>query len=202
MFQKGEGGDPDRLIGAWLDVTDRRLAEERSRLISRVFDASQEGIFITDGEAKFLSVNETFTRITGYTLQDVVGRTPVLLKSGRQDRRFYAALWSQVLSEGRWSGEIWNRRKNGEVFPEMLTISAIRDDHGRVIQYLGIFSETTEAKAAKAKIDRLANYDALTDLPGRAMLMEPRPGGAGHRLAPRHTAGGHAPQRRPLQPRQ
>ena len=160
------------LTGAWLDVTDRRQAEERARLIAQVFESSQEGIFITDERARILSINRAFSRITGYALGEVLGKTPALLKSGRQDGAFYAAMWAQINAEGHWGGEIWNRRKSGEVYPEWLTINAIRDDQGQVRQYLGIFTETSSRKAAEERILHLANYDALTDLPNRALLAD------------------------------
>ncbi|MDZ7856734.1 putative bifunctional diguanylate cyclase/phosphodiesterase [Sphaerotilus sp.] len=160
------------LTGAWLDVTDRRQAEERARLIEQVFESSQEGIFITDERSCILSINRAFTRITGYTLDEALGKTPALLKSGRQDGAFYGAMWAQIHAEGHWDGEIWNRRKSGEVYPEWLTINAIRDDRGHVRQYLGIFTETSSRKAAEERILRLANYDALTDLPNRTLLAD------------------------------
>lgn len=172
LLQPGDGDRPDRVVGAWLDVTERRMLQERATLIANVFDASQEGIFITDGETRFLSVNASFTRITGYTMEDLRGKTPAILKSGRQDRDFYGAMWAQIRSEGRWVGEIWNRRKNGELYPEVLTIMAICDAEQRVQQYLGMFTETTQTKAAEARIEHLVNHDPLTDLPSRALLAD------------------------------
>ena len=169
---RDEAGTITNLTGAWLDVTDRRQAEERARLIEQVFESSQEGIFITDERSRILSINRAFTRITGYTLDEVLGKTPALLKSGRQDSSFYAEMWAQIHAEGHWAGEIWNRRKSGEVYPEWLTVNAIRDDHGQVRQYLGIFTETSSRKAAEERILRLANYDALTDLPNRTLLAD------------------------------
>ncbi|PXW93523.1 PAS domain S-box-containing protein/diguanylate cyclase (GGDEF)-like protein [Sphaerotilus hippei] len=154
------------------DLTDRLDAQEHARLIAQVFESSQEGIFITDAQTRFLSVNGSFTRITGYSDAEVQGHTPALLKSGRQDRLFYAEMWARIKAEGRWEGEIWNRRKNGEIFPEWLTISAIQDSHGTLQQYLGIFTETSNRKAAEERILRLSNYDTLTDLPNRTLLAE------------------------------
>ena len=160
-----------RLVTA-LDITDRVLAREHARLIAGVFDASQEGIYITDAQSRFISVNRTFTRVTGYELSDLLGKTPAILRSGKQSPAFYQALRARLTQEGRWEGEIWNRRRNGELFPEWLTISVIKDAKGQVLQYLGIFTETTGRKADAARIERLANYDALTDLPSRALLAE------------------------------
>ncbi|MFT3858666.1 MAG: EAL domain-containing protein [Aquabacterium sp.] len=165
-------GRPAQILGAWMDVTERREAEEQLQLVAGVFEASQEGISITDAGGRFVSVNQSFTRITGYTQEDVQGKTPAILKSGHQDRAFYEEMWQRLATEGRWEGEIWNRRKSGEVYPEWLTISAIEDAQGQVRHYLGIFTETSSHKAAEERIERLVNYDQLTNLPNRALLQD------------------------------
>ena len=162
-------GRPARIIMAQ-DISDRRQAEDRLRLIASVFDASQEGICITDAHGRYISVNPAFTRITGYTLDELIGRTPGVHHSGKHDKHFYDAMWDQLREEGRWQGEIWNRRKTGELYPEWLTISAIKDQQGLVRQFLGICTETSARKAAEERIQHLANYDILTDLPNRALL--------------------------------
>ncbi|MDZ7921274.1 EAL and GGDEF domain-containing protein [Rhodoferax sp.] len=162
-------GRPARLILA-RDLSERRHAEEQLRLIAHVFEASQEGIFITDAQQRFINVNQAFSQVTGYAAQEVLGQTPKLLHSGRHDKTFYDSMWRQLESDGRWEGEIWNRRKNGEIYPEWLTISAITSAQGRVEQYLGIFTETSGRKAAEERIQHLANYDSLTNLPNRALL--------------------------------
>lgn len=172
LLIRDEQGLPVQIVGTWLDVTQRKQAEEHSRLIAQVFDASQEGIFITDGNTRFVSVNQSFTRITGYSAEDVKNQTPRLLSSGRQDKSFYQAMWADLASNGRWEGEIWNRKKSGEIYPEWLVISAIRDERQQVHQYLGIFTETSSRKEAEARILRLANYDSLTNLPNRALLFD------------------------------
>ncbi len=164
-------GHPARLVLVQ-DITDRRQAEERSRLISHVFESTEEGIFITDARNRFISVNRAFSRITGYSPQELLGKTPALLKSGRQNRAFYAELWKQLHTEGRWEGEIWNRNKAGDVYPEWLAINAIKDAQGQVQQYLGIFTETSSRKSAEERILRLATHDSLTDLPTRALLAD------------------------------
>jgi diguanylate cyclase (GGDEF)-like protein/PAS domain S-box-containing protein len=162
-------GRPARLIQA-LDVTDRRQAEERLRLISNVFECTQEGIGITDAQGRYISVNRSFTAITGFSSDEVMGKTPLVHRSGRHEQSFYDAMWQQIREEGRWEGEVWNRRKSGEIYPEWLSISAIKDARGQVQQYLGIFTETSRGKAAEERIQRLVNYDILTNLPNRALL--------------------------------
>ncbi len=155
-----------------MDITARKQADEHRRVIAQVFESSQEGIFITDANALFISVNQSFTRITGYTSDEVKGQTPRLLNSGRQNKAFYQAMWSAIETDGRWEGEIWNRRKSGEIYPEWLVISAIKDANNQVMQYLGIFTETSGRKEAEARILRLVNYDNLTNLPNRALLFD------------------------------
>ncbi|NDY93768.1 putative bifunctional diguanylate cyclase/phosphodiesterase [Ideonella livida] len=165
-------GQPAGVIGSWLDITGRKQAEEHARLIARVFEDSHQAICITDADTRIVTVNRAFTEVTGYTLDELAGRPPSLLKSGRQDAAFYAAMWRQLRRQGRWEGELWNRRKNGEVYPEWLTLSAIHDAQGQVRQYLGVFTDTTSRKAAEAHIERLAYYDALTALPNRSLLAD------------------------------
>jgi diguanylate cyclase (GGDEF)-like protein/PAS domain S-box-containing protein len=152
------------------DITDRLQAQARQRLIAQVFETSQEGIFITDGRSHFVSVNQSFTRITGYTMDDLRGQTPRLLRSSQHDTEFFKTMWATIRADGRWEGEVWNRSKTGQDYPSWLTISTIRDDQQQAVQYLGIFTETASRKDAEARIERLANYDSLTDLPNRALL--------------------------------
>ncbi|MDP4302210.1 sensor domain-containing protein [Leptothrix discophora] len=154
------------------DVSDRHRADEQLRLIAQVFQLSHEGIFITDARGRFIAVNQSFAEITGYGPDEVRGHTPAMLKSGRQNQAFYAAMWAQLLQEGRWEGEIWNRRKSGEVYPEWLSVSAIRDVNGRTERYLGIFTDTSARKAADARIAHLQSHDALTGLPNAVLLAD------------------------------
>ncbi len=154
------------------DITDRLRAEENLRLIGHVFESSQEGMFITDANTCFVAVNQAFTRITGYTIDDVAGHTPRLLRSGRQDAAFYRAMWDEIGSTGGWQGELWNRRANGELYPLWLSISAIRDAQGALQQYLCIFTETSKRRAADERIDFLANHDAMTGLANRTRLVD------------------------------
>ncbi len=172
LLVRDGAGQPTQIVGTWLDVTRLKEADAHSRVIAQVFGASQEGIFITDSDTRFVSVNQSFTRITGYTEADVKNQTPRLLSSGKQDKSFYQAMWAELAANDRWEGEIWNRRKSGEIYPEWLVISAIRDGSHQIRQYLGIFTETSSRKEAEARILRLANYDTLTNLPNRALLFD------------------------------
>jgi diguanylate cyclase (GGDEF)-like protein/PAS domain S-box-containing protein len=148
------------------------LEQSRSmRLAAAVFE-SQEGMMVTDAQSVILRVNQAFTRITGYKAEEAVGQTPRLLASGRQDRTFYAAMWNSVATAGSWEGEIWNRRKNGDIYPEHLTITAVKDTDGRVANFVATFRDITVSKAAQEEINNLAFYDPLTRLPNRRLLMD------------------------------
>lgn len=148
-----------------------RATEAELRIAATAFEI-QVGMLITDAEGRILKVNEAFTRITGYRQDEVLGRNPRMLSSGHHDARFYARLWKSVLEQGSWQGEIWNRRKNGEVFPEWLTISMVRDASGKVTHYVASLSDISERKAAEEEIHQLAFYDSLTGLPNRRLLMD------------------------------
>ncbi len=148
----------------------RRLAEADLHLAAKVFESSVEGIVITDAQSNILRINHAFSTITGYTEQDVYGKTPKLLQSGRHSDDFYTELWQNVNQQGYWQGEIWNRRKNGEIFPEWLTISAVRDAYGEVTHYIGGFTDLSSQKQAEERIHQLTHYDALTELPNRLLF--------------------------------
>ena len=154
------------------DITERVKAEERLQLWSRVLDQSAEGIFVCDPQERILLVNKAFEKLTGFSADEAVGKTPRILQSGRQDRAFYADMWKSVLETGTWRGEMWNRRKSGELYVEWLSISAVYDRKGAVTHYVGIFSDITVRKQAEERMVHLAHYDALTDLPNRVLLMD------------------------------
>ncbi len=154
------------------DISARKHAEAQLHLAASVFRHAREGILITAVDGTILDVNDAFTHITGYPRDEVLGRNPRLLHSGRHDPAFFAALWRDLITPGYWSGEIWNRRKTGEVYAERLTISAVRDAHGRTQHYVGLFSDVSLLKEHEEQLNYLAHYDALTQLPNRVLLAD------------------------------
>ncbi|MBL1274484.1 MAG: EAL domain-containing protein [Ectothiorhodospiraceae bacterium] len=150
----------------------RRRAEADLRLSAKVFESSVEGVMITDHEAHILRVNKAFTEITGYTEAEVIGQKPNILASGRHGADFYRGMWQSITDHGYWQGEIWNRRKSGEVFPEWLTISTVNDDGGQVTHLIGGFTDLSQQKQAEDRIQHLMYYDALTDLPNRTLYQD------------------------------
>jgi len=154
-----------------LELHLRKQAQADLRIAAIAFE-SQEGMIISDANQVILRVNKAFTRITGYGAEDAVGRNTAILKSGRQDAMFYQAMWQSLNRDKYWQGEIWNRRKNGEVFPEWLSITAVTDDVGQVTHYVAAFSDITLQKQAEEIIHNLAFYDPLTNLPNRRMLQD------------------------------
>ena len=165
-------GDIGGIIIFSEDITARKQAESRLQLAASVFTHASEGIVITDPSGNILDVNEAFTQITGYTREDAVGRSSNLLRSGRQGKEFYANMWRDLIESGHWSGEIWNRAKDGRVFPELLTITAVRDKSGVTQQYVALFSDISSEKEREQTLQRIARYDLLTGLPNRALLRE------------------------------
>ncbi|MDD5329763.1 MAG: EAL domain-containing protein [Sulfuricella sp.] len=147
-------------------------SEKKLRLAAKVFDNSTEGIIITDAQANILQVNRAFTDITGYSEAEAIGRNPRLLRSDRHDAAFFLDMWAALVEYGNWQGEIWNRRKNGEAYPEWLSMIAIRDEQGETTHYLGVFADLTEKKLAEAHAHQLAYFDPLTELPNRLLLEE------------------------------
>ncbi|MEI6601829.1 MAG: diguanylate cyclase, partial [Comamonadaceae bacterium] len=148
----------------------RKAAEEAQRVAAIAFEA-QQAMFITDAQKVILRVNKAFTEVTGYTAEESVGQTPSLLKSGRQDPAFYKTMWECISRTGTWQGEIWNRRKNGTVYAEHLSVSAVKNDAGMLTHYVGSFSDLTAYKAAEEQIHDLAFTDLLTGLPNRRHLI-------------------------------
>ncbi len=153
------------------DITERKKMEEVLRVAGTAFE-SQEGMMITDVNGNILRVNVAFTEITGYSAIDAIGKNPRMLQSGRMGADFYESMWGAIDKEGFWSGEIWNRRKSGEIFPEQLTITAVKDDDGRVTNYVGSLLDITDRKISEAQIQQLAYYDYLTGLPNRRLFRD------------------------------
>jgi diguanylate cyclase (GGDEF)-like protein/PAS domain S-box-containing protein len=168
---KGNYFGREVIIAVAVDVSERQRAEAESRVAAIAFE-SQEAIIITDAEKVIQRVNPAFTKVTGYAAAEAIGQTPSMLDSGRQNDAFYQAMWATVRKQGAWQGEIWNRRKNGEVYPEWLTITAVKDATGTVVNYVGMFQDITERKSAEERIRNLAFYDALTQLPNRRLLLD------------------------------
>ncbi len=163
------GGNLVGYRGVDRDITGQKDAERRMREAMVVFNASSQGILTTDAAGVIRSVNPAFTEITGFRATDAIGRTPAFLKSGRHQPEFYRELWRQLKESGCWEGEIWNRRNNGEIFPEWLTITRVLDEDGEVAVYVGLFSDITRRKQQEYAIWRQANFDALTGLANREL---------------------------------
>lgn len=147
-------------------------ANERLQLFVKMFNNSGEAIAITDAARKVIAVNPAFVRITGYAEEDVIGQDPKILSSGRQDGKFYQAMWRSINETGMWQGEIWNRRKSGEIYPEWLSIGTVKNARNEVINYISLFSDITKRKEAEQRIEHLAHYDSLTHLPNRALFAD------------------------------
>ncbi|MBI3705968.1 MAG: PAS domain S-box protein, partial [Rhizobiales bacterium] len=154
-------GKPMHLIGQVQDITARRRADEQLRLAAAVYHASSEAMIVTDASNIIVATNPAFTELTGYGEQEVLGKKPQIWSSGRHDGAFYRAMWQAITEHGRWEGEIWNRKKSGEVYVEWLSVNLIRDDAGDVANYVALFSDITERKKSEEQILRHANYDPL-----------------------------------------
>ena len=154
------------------DLTERQRAEQRQRLASAVFEAVRESIIVTDPRGLIVAVNPAFTALSGYSETEVLGKNPRFLQSGRQSDAFYDVMWETLQREDSWHGEFWNRRKDGDLYVALATISAVRDIAGRLTYYVGIATDITRQKEAEQRIERLAYYDALTGLANRALLIQ------------------------------
>lgn len=164
------GGEPVVRI-AISDVSERKRAEEEQRIAAIAFE-SHEGMIVTDAQGIIIRANRAFMELTGYQSAELIGKTPALLRSGRQDRAFFAQMWKALAEKHCWQGEIWNRRKNGKIYAEWLTITAVTTPSGDVSHYIGAFSDITQNSEAAAEIHRLAYYDPLTHLPNRRLLQD------------------------------
>jgi two-component system CheB/CheR fusion protein len=165
----------DTITGAVLtiqDITEQCLAEREIQLAASVFDAANEAIVITDANNRIITINPAFTHITGYEKDEVVGKDPSILNSRRQTPQFYKSLWQSIKDTGKWQGEIFNRRKDGTIYPEWLSIRMLKDESGNVVRYIGIFTDISAAYKDRQTIIQQANYDALTNLPNRNLFFD------------------------------
>lgn len=169
---RDEKGQPQRFIGIASDITQQRATDDSLRQAAAVFDATQEGVLVTDAEQSIVHVNPAFSRITGYSSEEILGQHPSLLKSGRHDTAFYQSLWHALQNRGAWSGEVWNRRKSGEIYPQWQCIRVIHDEQGRVSHYVAVFSDITALKRSQRELDYLAHHDPLSNLPNRLLFTE------------------------------
>jgi diguanylate cyclase (GGDEF)-like protein/PAS domain S-box-containing protein len=159
------------VCGVSVDVSERIRTDAELRQAAIVLQATREGVMITDASGHITMVNAAFSAISGYSAAEAVGSTSSLLQSGRHDRDFYSAMWSAIRKHGHWQGEIWNRRKSGEVYPEILNISAVRDGSGNISNYVGVFADISTAKASEQELHFLAHHDPLTKLPNRVLFL-------------------------------
>jgi diguanylate cyclase (GGDEF)-like protein/PAS domain S-box-containing protein len=166
---QNEAGEFVNFLGVSRDISERKLAELDLHIAAIAFE-SQDGMIVTDAQSKILRVNDAFTQISGYAAEEVIGKTPRILQSGRHDASFYASMWTAISTAGVWHGEIWSRRKDGEVYPEQITITAIKDRTEQVTHYVAVLRDITERKRLENEVSQLAFFDTLTQLPNRRLF--------------------------------
>jgi diguanylate cyclase (GGDEF)-like protein/PAS domain S-box-containing protein len=169
---KDEQNKIEYVVCSFSDVTSERESLEGIAIAGKISASIIEGLVITDVEGTILSINKAFTEITGWESSEILGKTPRLLKSERHPDSFYQSMWQSLIKEGAWVGEIWNRRKNGTIYPEWLSITAVRDEDGKPSHYVAVFRDLTDIKTRDDAISRLSNHDPLTDLPNRALFTD------------------------------
>lgn len=165
-------GHPQFAVGMVEDITRRKAMEEQLHLAAKVLEATSEGVFVTDADLQIVHVNPAFSLITGFTADDVLGQTPSILASGRHNPDFYASMWTSIHSEGAWGGEIWNRKKSGDLFAVWINISVVKNEQDETTHYFAVFSDITLRKESEERLNHQANHDVLTGLPNRALFQE------------------------------
>ena len=171
-FYLDKNGQAERALGTIIDITELKQATDKLVHATTVLQQTGEGVMVADTRGNLVSVNPAFEHITGYRAEEVIGHNPRFLQSGRHEHRFYRKMWRSILKYGFWRGEVWSRRKNGELFAELLRINAIKDDEGNTTGYVGISSDITERKNSEERLNFLAYHDTLTGLPNRVLLNE------------------------------
>ena len=169
---KNAQGEMTNFVAFKREITKEKAAEKEARLASAVFETATEAVMVTDTRHRIIKVNKAFTNITGFSEEEALGQTPAILKSGHHDKSYYIAMFQELDTKDHWSGEIWNRRKNGEAYPEWLAISAMRDDQGELEGYVSLFSDITKRKQNEARILHQANFDSLTGLANRSLFAD------------------------------
>ena len=149
-----------------------KVSNEQLQLIAKVMETTSEGVVITNEKARIVKMNDAFCRMAGYSFDELIGKNPRILKSGRHDKNFYIDMWTRLIKDGQWAGEIWDRKKNGEVYPKWLTINAIKNDIGTTTHYVGISSDISKIKKVEGQLQQMAYYDSLTNLPNRVLFYE------------------------------
>ena len=169
---RDDSGKALKMLGVVVDITERKIIEDKLHLSSQVFSNTHEGIFITDTNNLIVDVNPGFCKITGYSREEVIGQNPRILSSGKQDPEFYIDMWRHINEQDHWQGEVWNCKKSGELYAELLNISILKDDNNKVVNYVAVFTDITLMKGHQGQLERIAHYDLLTNLPNRALLAD------------------------------
>ncbi len=171
LIRSNAAGEPVQASGTNMDLSEHRQTEQRLQQAAAVLETTREGVVVTDTRNQITMVNHAFTEISGYSEAEVIGRSPAMLASGRHDAAFYREMWEALTGSGYWQGEIWNRRKSGEIYPELLSITAVRNEFEEVTHYVGVFADISKIKHTESQIEFLAHHDPLTRLPNRLLLL-------------------------------